>query len=486
MSTFFQRLFKFGSTSPSVTAGGDPYSGDPYREPAAQPPRRDVRDGYRAAIKKTASMTHDGNARSLAKKRGLHVLDLTWEDTGRFKGSAVGPNISDMTIQVSDALPGQAGRGATTVSCMPVIRFPNFSDKTADISLDDVFVRVGNERGAALRSVSLREYLRDLRRFLSAPSSWPGSETSLLAAREKDVLVSAQACFLPVPVEGCAEFNPVLFNYQSYKGAPAVLAIVATREGTSATIIDNQRDGFASGGRWGQRLFFNKNGERASFTGARLKEFVAAYGDETDAATSLADAKSKGLSCVMLIQIPLVQPERRHAFADEMQCLSMPLGAAAPAPRCKGAARPERSDVDEAVIGHGAVEGPFTEIDGVAIKRDPRFPIRITVQFYKATSNGVVEAHDIADIAAQIDAVYKDAKAVGSLVCEPDRGRSTEWDDGGAGKREPASWWAEFWAKQQAATGKTREQLIADLELLLGRRPSSQEIDDAIRRVFGV
>lgn len=34
----------------------------------------------------------------------------------------------------------------------------------------------------------------------------------------------------------------MLFNYQSYEGDPAVLAIVATREGTSATITDNKRD----------------------------------------------------------------------------------------------------------------------------------------------------------------------------------------------------------------------------------------------------
>jgi hypothetical protein len=34
----------------------------------------------------------------------LQILNLTWEDTARFKGSAVGPNISDMTIQVRDML----------------------------------------------------------------------------------------------------------------------------------------------------------------------------------------------------------------------------------------------------------------------------------------------------------------------------------------------------------------------------------------------
>jgi hypothetical protein len=438
MPTFFQRLF----TRPTTD-----------------------RD-HAKVIERTANMTRSQHARAFAKKHALDIVDLTWEDTGRFKGSAVGPNISDMTIQVADA-----GR----VTCMPVIRHPNFSDKTADISIDDIKLRVGNERGAALSNISLRDYLGDLRKHLARPASWAGSETSLLAPREKEVLVSAQACFLPVPKSGKAEFNPVLFNYQSYAGSPAVLAIVATREGTSATIIDNVRDGFGAGAAWGQRLFHNHNGERASFTGTRMTEFVAAGGDATDRVDSMAAAA--GLSCVMMIQVPLQQPQRLRS--------AMPAMGAPAAMKCMaGSMDLEECDVDEAVIGHGEVEGPFTEIDGLAIKRDPRFPIRVTVQFYKATSNGVMDATEMADLAAQISSVYTDAKAVGSLVCDPDRGRSTEWDDAGKGKAEPKDWWNEFWTSQESATGKTREELRRQLEVLLGRRPTDGELEVAIRRVF--
>ena len=52
------------------------------------------------------------------------------------------------------------------------------------------------------------------------------------------------------------------------------------------------------------------------------------------------------------------------------------------------------------------------------------------------------------------------------------------------GKREPADWWQRFWATQEAATGKTRDELMRDLERLLGRRPQPHELEDAIRRVF--
>ncbi|MBA3462369.1 MAG: hypothetical protein H0T46_20575 [Deltaproteobacteria bacterium] len=447
MPTFFQRLF----TRPTATKVTTP---DPR---------------HTQVVARTADMVRAKDARALAKKHGLDILDLTWEDTGRFKGSCVGPNISDMTIQVS---------AGDRITCMPVIRYPNFSDKTADVSIDDVVLRVGNQTGAPLASVTLREYLRDLRKFLTKPGSWAGSETSLLAPREKDVLVSAQACFLPVPPTGKAEFNPVLFNYQSYAKAPAVLAIVATREGTSATIIDNQRDGFGAGHAWGQRLFHNATGERASFTGTRMTEFVAAGGDATDKVDTMEAAKAAGLSCVMLIQVPLQQPQ--------VQRRSLPMMMSAPpaAAKCAAASFDEEACLDEAVIGHGEVEGPFTEIDNLAIKRDPRFPIRVTVQFYKATANGVVTAADMQVIADQITAVYKDAKAVGSLVCDPDKGRSTEWDDNGLGKTEPKDWWETFWKTQESATGKSRTDLMRQLEQLLGRRPTESELEAAIKKVF--
>jgi hypothetical protein len=266
-------------------------------------------------------------------------------------------------------------------------------------------------------------------------------------------------------------------------GAPAVLVILVTREGTSATIIDNQRDRFQAGRTWGQRLFFNNNGERASLTGARLEEFVREGGDGTDRVTDLSDAKKRGLNQVLLIQVPLMQPRLADFDGMDTGCaspLAMPASSMKSTRRASGA-----SDVDEAVIGHGSAEGPFTEIDGLAIERDERFPIRVTVQFYQATSNGVVSAEDIDAIASQIEDVYRGARSIGSLVTEGETGRSTEWDDRGQGKSEPARWWEDFWARQERATGRTREDMLRDLEAVLGYRPGRVELEAALRRVFG-
>src|SRR5262249_25009820 len=152
-----------------------------------------------------------------------------------------------------------------------------------------------------------------------------------------------------------------------------------------------------------------KKGERAVFTGKRLSDFMASPEGQKIQPTTEA-AGQKGLNMVLLIQVPLKQktPPRETAEGVALCCDCAP-----------GMAKAEkRSDVEAAVIGHGKVEGPYTEIDNLAIERDERIPIRVTVQFYKATSNGVVSDKDMTEIAEQINKVYAEADYVGSLVTE--------------------------------------------------------------------
>jgi hypothetical protein len=101
------------------------------------------------------------------------------------------------------------------------------------------------------------------------------------------------------------------------------------------------------------------------------------------------------------------------------------------------------SNVEAAVIGHGEALGPFTEMNGLKLERDPRFPVRVTVQFYKATSNGVVDAADLKAAHAQIEQVYAEGDYVGSLVVpKGKRVRPTDWikDDPNGGLWSPG-WW---------------------------------------------
>ena len=128
------------------------------------------------------------------------------------------------------------------------------------------------------------------------------------------------------------------------------------------------------------------------------------------------------------------------------------------------------SDVEDAVIGHGEVEGPFTEIGGFPIERDERFPVRVTVQFYKATSNGVLSADDVNEMAEQIDRVYRDADYVGSLVTQGETGRPTEHE---GPKQEQPGWWDDFWERHERNTGQSRHEA---LEILHRIRPHWQPL----------
>ena len=93
-----------------------------------------------------------------------------------------------------------------------------------------------------------------------------------------------------------------------------------------------------------------------------------------------------------------------------------------------GGGRGRRSDVEQAIIGHGDDLGEVNEGHGLRMERDPRFPVRVTVQFYKATSNGVVSDDDLVAAKRQIDQVYAKGDYVGSLVVpEGQRHRPTDW-----------------------------------------------------------
>ncbi len=407
---------------------------------------------YGEVIERTKSMIRDPEAQRLASDHDLQILDITWEDTGRYDNSSVGPNISDMTIQVEHRDPRT---GEAQLHLMPVIRYPNFSDLTADVPMQNLSVLTGNEKGETTKSVLLAEVLEDLRGYLTKPDSWTGREKSLLAERDSHVLVSAQAAFLPIPENGEATFNPVLFNYQSYPGDPAVLTILATREGTSATVIDNQRDGFEAGRTWGQRLFFNQDGDRASLTGKRISDFRTEQSETNGEGIELPPVEvlaEDGLNMVMLIQVPLKQKEPFSNFSTSNDTMfeSAPMAAAPLMQRAQ-------SNVEAAVIGHGPVEGPFTEIDNLAIERDPNFPIRVTVQFYKATSNGVVSEADLAEIDTQIKRIYDDADYVGSLVTDGRTRRPTEYN---GEHQQPEDWWEQFWQHSENRLGLSRQDAL--------------------------
>merc|ERR1711862_243974 len=62
----------------------------------------------------------------------------------------------------------------------------------------------------------------------------------------------------------------------------------------------------------------------------------------------------------------------------------------------------ESCDVDQAIISVGESEGEYDEIKNYSIERDPSYPVRVTLQYYKATSNGIISPKVVEEIAIQM------------------------------------------------------------------------------------
>lgn len=417
----------------------------------------DVEEEPVNAVEATAKMANDPAVRKMAAAHHLDVLNVTWEDTGRTAGSCYGDNISDMTLCVKDEK--SAARGdiwyGDNMTAMPVFRAPNFSDKTGDVSFDKFHIMTGNHDGSDLKKTSLRTVLGDVGSYLSEKVAG----LSLLRKDDTHVLVSPQSCFLPVPANGLTKFYPKLYNYQSRAGHPAVLTILCTREGTSITIAGREGDK--------NLLYHNEKGQRAPFTAGREGVYVAekkadiakvAKTDEKKAKAmeQTLQASMKTLNFVMVIQVPLKVKRTTLGFGGGGGFLGMDEGtpkgakassgyfgmataAAAAAPQSMeswedapvvyrgGSPSPTRSrrrercdresNVERAVIGHGkADQGKFKELDGLKIQRDEKLPVRATLQFYEATSNGIITPLQVAGLASCINEVYTNADNVGSMV----------------------------------------------------------------------
>src|SRR5438046_5606576 len=108
---------------------------------------------YEQVVTRVANMVDDSNATELVSRYGLNLLNVMWEDTGRWEGSSVGPNISDVTIEVSGSTDGKA---KASTYLMPVMRYDDFTDKTADLKIDKIVIPVGNQHeNGKLELVSL-------------------------------------------------------------------------------------------------------------------------------------------------------------------------------------------------------------------------------------------------------------------------------------------------------------------------------------------
>jgi hypothetical protein len=78
---------------------------------------------YAAVVDKVVGMVNDAQVVQAAQRRGLDVMNVMWEDTGRAQGSSIGPNITDLTLQVR-----YQRAGAEDAALMPAHQPPRITD----------------------------------------------------------------------------------------------------------------------------------------------------------------------------------------------------------------------------------------------------------------------------------------------------------------------------------------------------------------------
>jgi len=73
------------------------------------------------------------------------------------------------------------------------------------------------------------------------------------------------------------------------------------------------------------------------------------------------------------------------------------------------------------------LRGLMDEDSDYALERNQEYPVRVTLQYYKATDNGAVDKEIMDDVVKQLEASQKQSDFMGSLVTEYDPQRPTEW-----------------------------------------------------------
>ena len=320
---------------------------------------------------------------NLLKSYGIESHSVAWEDSARDKGSCYGPNISDMTLCVNN-------------SRMPIIRKPNFSDVTYDLSIDFFKVCVGNESGKNKKIISIKELIQNISIYTNNYSI-----KDLLCARDAHILSSAQCCLLPCKENSSINFSVDLYNYQSIDDDPAVLVITSSKEGTSIQVLDSHNE----------KLYFNDNGEAYDFKAERLADVrKRRTGEDHEVVTKYSDMSSeeKLENTIMVFQIPL---KRKQKIVYRGMCEADCCTTCAPIYRSAQA-----KGVDMAVLSKGNHKGKYKGTKNLELERDTRFPIRCTFQWYRVTDSSSIDEAVVQDIANQFRLFEENAAAYGSLV----------------------------------------------------------------------
>lgn len=347
-------------------------------------------------------IAEDSTLAEFALHNRLTINNITWEDTSRYKDSVWGDNITDQSLCVT-------GKENTP---LPVIRRLNFTDETCDMDINNFSVMVGNERGKSLTKIPLQNYLENIGYYTG------NSEIqSMYLPRDKAILTSSQFCVLPLK-RGQVNFGVQLHNYQSDTDNPALLTIVASKEGTSTQAIT----------KYNQVLYFNKNGRAHDFSAKRLSEDRESKGRST---SGEMDQDEQERNCLIVLHVPLLaRPVSRRVYASASMG-KMSMAQAQSSYRVPQYEYESALGLEEAVLTAGDEKGDFTGIRGsrgqyLRLERDPSKPIRAVLQFYLTTDTTQIKETAFQFMSDKINQVCASGMNTGSLVLSGTTTRPTE------------------------------------------------------------
>jgi hypothetical protein len=369
--------------------------------------------------KKVAGIYGNPEMAKRASDNGLVIKRVSWEDTGRWTDSTVGPNITDQTLEVAGQL-------------MPIIGMANYTDVTADIPIDNFNVTVSTgDESAKLERIPLKSYLQEIGKWSLAPKL-----QSMLRDRDTHILTSAQCNILPLR-DGEVEFNIRLHNYQSISSSspeeeehPAVLVIASSTAGTSAQVLDKT----------GRVLFRSGNSAHnykvtrsSAFVAERVEQLAKERPDESrDVLESEVRDEALERGCIQVFQVPLKNPHAKINFFEKKGSCYQKAGSAegnslffdeswgeTPSSSSSSAVARPPLGIEAGVVQMGSYVGPWTGLPSTANwERDTTLPIRCTVMFYNVSDSDDVSNEVFRQFREKIEAVYLMGSNVGSLVTE--------------------------------------------------------------------
>jgi hypothetical protein len=252
------------------------------------------------------------------KGTGYQVTQISWNDSKRYQGSSVGPNITDARLR------GKYGENFF------VLRPENFDEKIGKVKMSDIALIVGNENvESELSPVTLKTYLSNFAKYASYATDDQVLKgySSLIENPSEEVGIRFQAVFLKTKDRSeSIEFYPETMNYQTKSVAnPKNLILLCTSQGT---FPQQDRPGFQphylhqdddGNNKWFNHIFEARQTTHSmSSSQTETKEEKEKAQTEGKAVATVLGTQSMGVGFnrLMTIQIPLLQKVQPHQHED--------------------------------------------------------------------------------------------------------------------------------------------------------------------------